>query len=261
MQVHLYDSAAQVGQAAAILIGAQLISKPNAVLGLATGSSPIPTYQELIRMHRAGVVDFSSAVSFNLDEYCRLPESHPCSYHDFMHQQLFAHVNFAQGNTHVPNGNAADLAAECARYDQAIAKAGGIDLQLLGIGHNGHIGFNEPTCSLASRTRVESLTESTRAANARFFDGDMAAVPTRCITQGIATIMTARHLVLLAFGPAKADAVAQLVEGPVSARWPATILQHHPHATVIVDEAAAAKLELADYYRKVYGDTPTWRAS
>ena len=241
MQVHLYDSAAQVGQAAAILIGAQLIGKPSSVLGLATGSSPIPTYQELIRMHRAGVVDFSSAVSFNLDEYCRLPESHPCSYHDFMHQQLFAHVNFTQGYTHVPNGNAPDLAAECARYDQAIAKAGGIDLQLLGIGHNGHIGFNEPSDQFVYGCHVVKLTQSTIEANRRFFDSE-ADVPREAISLGIGSIMNAKRVVLLATGYDKAEVVRRAIREDIDPATQASILRTHPNVTILLDRAAASKL-------------------
>ena len=261
MEIVIQQDQDLAGEAVAARIVEIFREKPDGVLGLATGSTPLPVYRALRRRFDAGDVSFAQARTFNLDEYVGLPVEHPESYRSVIRRELTDHLDLPAESVNTPDGNAADLDAAAAAYEQALRTAGGADRQLLGVGENGHIGFNEPTCSLASRTRVESLTESTRAANARFFDGDMAAVPTRCITQGIATIMTARHLVLLAFGPAKADAVAQLVEGPVSARWPATIHQHHPHATVIVDEAAAAKLELADYYREVYGDTPTWRAS
>ena len=187
MQVHLYDTAAQVGQAAAILIGAQLIGKPASVLGLATGSSPIQTYQELIRLHQTGVLDFSSAITFNLDEYCHLPIAHPCSYHHFMNTELFNHVNIAPDNAHVPDGNAMDLAAECSRYDRAIARAGGIDLQLLGIGRNGHIGFNEPSDQFVYGCHVVKLTQSTIEANRRFFDTE-ADVPREAVSLGVGSI-------------------------------------------------------------------------
>jgi glucosamine-6-phosphate deaminase len=159
----------------------------------------------------------------------------------------------------MPDGLAEDLPAACAAYEQAIADAGGVDLQILGIGTDGHIAFNEPGLSLASRTRIKTLTKQTREDNARFFGGSVDDVPRHCLTQGLATIMSARHLVLLASGRAKAEAVHQLVEGPISAMWPATIMQLHPHATVLVDDAAASRLQLADYYRQTYADKPEWQ--
>ena len=241
MQVHLYDSSAQVGQAAAILIGAQLIGKPGSVLGLATGSTPIPTYRELIRMHRAGAVDFSSSVSFNLDEYCRLPEQHPCSYHYFMRNEFFNHVNFAPSNTHMPNGNAVDLLAECARYDQAIAKAGGIDLQLLGIGRNGHIGFNEPSDQFVYGCHVVKLTPSTIQANRRFFDTE-ADVPREAISLGIGSIISAKRIVLLATGYDKAQAVCRAIREDIDPATQASILRTHPDVIFLLDRAAASKL-------------------
>ncbi len=242
MQVHLYDSAAQVGQAAATVIAAQLIAKPGSVLGLATGSTPIPTYRELIRLHREGVLDFSSATSFNLDEYCRLQENHPCSYHRFMREQLFDHVNFGPGSTHVPDGNAPDLAAECARYDQAIARAGGIDLQLLGIGRNGHIGFNEPSDQFVYGCHVVQLTRSTIEANRRFFDSE-ADVPREAVSLGVGSIMNARRVLLLATGYDKADAVRKAIREDIDPATQASILRTHSNVIFLLDRAAASRLD------------------
>lgn len=241
MQVHLFDSASQVGQAAAMLIGAQLLGKPNSVLGLATGSSPISTYQELIRLHCAGVLDFSSTITFNLDEYCRLPVEHPCSYHRFMKEQLFGHVNLRAENTHVPNGNAEDLSAECARYDQAIAKAGGIDLQLLGIGHNGHIGFNEPSDQFVYGCHVVRLTQSTLEANRRFFDSE-ADVPREAVSLGVGSIMNAKRVILIATGEDKAVVVRKAIQEDIDPETQASILRTHPNVLFLLDKAAAARL-------------------
>ena len=241
MQVHLYDSADQVGQAAAILIAAQLIGKPNAVLGLATGSSPIPTYRELIRLHRTGVLDFSSAVTFNLDEYCRLPVDHPCSYHRFMKDELFDHVNLRPENAHVPDGNAPDLSAACAQYDRAIAQAGGIDLQLLGIGRNGHIGFNEPSDQFVYGCHVVRLTQSTLEANRRFFDSE-ADVPREAVSLGIGSIMNARRVLLIATGDDKAAAVRRAIREDIDPATQASILRTHPNAIFLLDKAAASRL-------------------
>lgn len=241
MQVHLYDSAQQVGQAAAILMAAQLIGKPNAVLGLATGSSPIPAYQELIRLHQEGVLDFSSAITFNLDEYSRLPEDHPCSYHYFMREQLFAHVNLRPDNVHVPDGNAPDLAAECAAYDRAIARAGGIDLQLLGIGRNGHIGFNEPSEQFVYGCHVVKLTQSTIEANRRFFDRE-EDVPREAVSLGIGSIMNAKRVLLIATGEDKAAAVRHAIREDIDPETQASILRTHPNAVFLLDRAAASRL-------------------
>lgn len=241
MQVHLYDTAGQVGQAAAILIAAQLLGKPRSVLGLATGSSPIPTYQELIRLHCAGVLDFSSAVTFNLDEYCRLPVENPCSYHRFMKDELFDHINLRPENTHVPDGNAPDLAMECSRYDQAIAGAGGIDLQLLGIGRNGHIGFNEPSDQFVYGCHVVKLTQSTLEANRRFFDSE-DDVPREAVSLGVGSIMNARRVILVATGADKAGAVRKAIREDIDPATQASILRTHPNAIFLLDRAAAADL-------------------
>ncbi len=241
MQVHLYENEAQVGQAAALLIGSELLLKPNAVRGLATGSSPIPTYRELIRLHQAGVLDFSHATTFNLDEYCRIPEAHECSYHRFMREQLFDHVNLAMERTHVPDGNAADLHAECARYDAAIAAAGGIDLQLLGIGQNGHIGFNEPGDQFVYGCHVVSLTQSTIHANRRFFESE-ADVPRQAVSLGIGSIMNAKRVLLIATGENKAEAVRRSLHGDVDPEMQASILRTHPDVVFLLDKAAASLL-------------------
>ena len=233
-------------------------ANPEAVLGLATGSSPLAVYDELVRRHGEGL-SFARARAFMLDEYVGLPADHPERYRNVIEKEFASRVDLAPGAVQGPDGLAADLPAACAAYEASIADAGGVDLQILGIGTDGHIAFNEPGSSLASRTRIKTLTKQTREDNARFFGGSVDDVPRHCLTQGLATIMSARHLVLLASGRAKAEAVHQLVEGPISAMWPATIMQLHPHATVLVDDAAASRLQLADYYRQTYADKPDWQ--
>lgn len=233
-------------------------ANPEAVLGLATGSSPLAVYDELVRRHKEGL-SFARARAFMLDEYVGLPADHPERYRNVIEKEFASRVDLAPGAVQGPDGLAANLPAACAAYEASIADAGGVDLQILGIGTDGHIAFNEPGSSLASRTRIKTLTKQTREDNARFFGGSVDDVPRHCLTQGLATIMSARHLVLLASGRAKAEAVHQLVEGPISAMWPATIMQLHPHATVLVDDAAASRLQLADYYRQTYADKPDWQ--
>lgn len=238
----------------------RLVRRPEgAVLGLATGSSPSGLYDELVRRHAAGL-SFARARGFLLDEYVGLPPGHPQRYRTVIQRELVARVDLPTGAVVGPDGDASDLTAAAHAYDEAIAAAGGVDLQVLGIGTDGHLAFNEPGSSLASRTRVKTLTDRTRRDNARFFDGDVDAVPRHVLTQGIGTILEACHLVLLAEGESKAEAVRQMVEGPVSARWPATVLQLHPHVTVLVDEAAASRLELADHYRQTWSHKPTWQS-
>jgi glucosamine-6-phosphate deaminase len=204
-------------------------------------------------------VSFTGARGFALDEYVGLPPEHPESYRAVLQREIVGRVDFAPGAVQSPDGWASDLPAACAHYERAIDDAGGIDLQILGVGTDGHIGFNEPTSSLTSLTRVKTLTSVTRADNARFFGDDVDAVPTHVLTQGVGTIRRARHLVLLAWGEGKADAVAATVEGPVTSLVPSSALQLHPHATVVVDEAAASRLRLADYYRYVYAGKPDWQ--
>lgn len=234
-------------------------AKPDAVLGLATGSSPLGVYDELVQRHRAGEVSFAGVSAFLLDEYVGLAQDHPQRYRNVILTELVDRIDLDPARVHGPDGLAQDIPLACARYEQAIVDAGGVDLQLLGIGTDGHIGFNEPGSSLASRTRIKTLTGQTRVDNARFFDDDADQVPHHCLTQGLATISGARHIVLLAQGGGKAEAVHQMVEGPVSAMWPASILQHHPHVSVLLDEGAAARLQLGDYYRQAFQAKPEWQ--
>lgn len=243
---------------AANLIARLVRERPACVLGLATGGTPLRTYRELVRMHREEGLDFSRVTTFNLDEYVGLPPEHPQSYHSFMWEHLFGRINIAPARVHIPNGQARDVSGECERYEAAMAAAGGIDLQLLGIGTEGHIGFNEKSSSLASRTRIKTLTSQTRQDNARFF-GAAEAVPMHVITMGVGTIMEARRVLLLAFGEGKARAVAEAVEGPISAMNPASMLQMHRVAKAVLDEPAARELQLTDYYRWVYAHKPDWQ--
>ena len=233
------------------LIAARLQAQPSVVLGLATGGTMEAVYAKLIDCYRAGEISFAQSQSFNLDEYVGLPPDHPRSYWRYMREQLFDHVDFPKGATHLPRGDAADPEAEANAYEQAITAAGGIGLQLLGLGANGHIGFNEPTSSLASLTRIKTLTRSTRDANARYFDNP-AEVPRLAITMGIGTILNADEVVLLAYGEGKAEAAAAMIEGPLSAACPASALQLHRKATIVLDQAAASRLKLRDYYNEVH---------
>jgi glucosamine-6-phosphate deaminase len=259
MEVVILQDAKDIGVVAADAIGALLDREPAAVLGLATGSSPLAIYDELAARCDAGLVSFRQARGFTLDEYVGLPADHPQRYRNVIDTAFVSRVDFAAGAVRGPDGLAADIPAACAAYEDAIRKAGGVDLQILGIGTDGHIAFNEPGSSLASRTRIKTLTRQTRIDNARFFGGDVEAVPTHCLTQGLATIMEARHVILVATGRGKAEAIHHLVEGPVTAMWPASILQHHPHVTVLLDDAAARRLQLVDYYRETYLSKPDWQ--
>jgi glucosamine-6-phosphate deaminase len=259
MEVIIQDHAEAASESAARVVARLVREKPDAVLGLATGSTPLKLYQALIRIHREEGLDFSRVTTFNLDEYVGLEKDHPQSYHTFMWENLFSQINMAPENVHVPDGMTRDIPAFCEEYERRIEAAGGIDVQVLGIGSDGHVGFNEPTSSFASRTRIKTLTQQTVADNARFFEGDESRVPQHCITMGIGTIMDARRVILLAFGPGKAEAIAATVEGPVAAILPASILQHHAQAKLFLDEAAASKLRLGDYYRWVYEGKPEWQ--
>ncbi|MCV2396151.1 glucosamine-6-phosphate deaminase, partial [Actinotalea sp. M2MS4P-6] len=209
--------------------------------------------------HEAGV-SFAGARGFLLDEYVGLPAGHPEGYRAVIQREVVDHLDIPTEAVLGPDGSADDLPAACAAYEAAIAAAGGVDVQILGIGTDGHVAFNEPGSSLASRTRVKTLTEQTRRDNARFFDGDVDAVPRHVLTQGLGTILEARHLVLVASGRGKAEAVHQMVEGPVSAMWPGSVLQLHPHVSVLVDEAAASRLQLAAYYRETWRAKPAWQS-
>lgn len=243
MKVTITSGTDESARLAADTIEALLTRKPDAVLGLATGSTPRATYDELVRRHRAGRISFAQARAFTLDEYIGLPVDHSQRYRNVIQEVFTGRVDFAPGAVQGPDSLADDHQAAALAYERAIAQAGGVDLQILGIGTNGHIAFNEPGSSLSSRTRVSPLADQTRQANARFFDGDVEAVPRLCFTQGLGTIMEARQLLLVASGEHKAPAVRELVEGPVSVIWPATIMQRHPNVTVLLDEAAASFLE------------------
>ena len=242
----------QIGELVTDEIATLVGDKPNAVLGLATGSSPLRIYDAVAARVARGDFSLAHASAFTLDEYVGLAAGHPCGYRTVIEEDFVSRVDLPTEAVHGPDGSATDLDAACASYEEAIRRAGGVDLQILGIGTDGHIAFNEPGSSFASRTRPKTLTAQTRRDNARFFDGNIDAVPVHCLTQGLGTIMEARHVVLVATGQGKAEAVQHLVEGAVSAFWPGTILQHHPHVTVLLDEAAAAKLQLTEYYRHTY---------
>ena len=241
MQTHIFKTAHQVGQAAATLIAAQLLRKPDSILGLATGSSPIPTYRALAEMHQAGMLDFSRVTSFNLDEYVGIDPEHVCSYHRFMQDNLFSHVNIKPENVHIPDGNAADLQSAARAYDAAILAAGGIDLQLLGIGRNGHIGFNEPGEHFVYGCHKVELSASTIEANKRFFDS-AADVPRFAVSLGIGSIMQARQVLLIATGADKAEAIRRALKEDVSPMWQASILRTHPDVVFLLDEGAAQGL-------------------
>jgi glucosamine-6-phosphate deaminase len=259
MEVVVCASAREAGVLAADAIERLVGNDADAVLGLATGSSPLGVYDELARRVEAGTLSLSRARAFLLDEYVGLPTDHEQSYRSVIHRDLVSRVDLDPARVLGPDGTATDLVAECAAYEDAITAAGGVDLQLLGVGTDGHVAFNEPGSSLASRTRIKTLTHQTRRDNARFFGGDPDAVPRHCLTQGIGTILESRHLVLIASGRAKAEAVRQLAEGPVSASWPATALQLHPHVTVLVDPDAASLLERRDQYVETYEAKPGWQ--
>ncbi|MGQ1838148.1 glucosamine-6-phosphate deaminase [Kocuria turfanensis] len=250
MEVIVLPTAADVDMRAADVVAAQVSRRSDTVLGVATGSSPLGTYRELARRQHEGELDLTRISCFALDEYVGLPVGHPACYASVLERELARPFGLPKGRVRVPDGSRPDLERACCDYEEAIARSGGIDLQILGIGANGHIGFNEPTSSLSSRTRVKALSAQTRLDNARFFD-DPADVPTHCLTQGLDTILEARRVLLVAQGEHKADAVAAAVEGPVSAMCPASVLQFHRAVTVVVDEAAAAGLALTDYYRFV----------
>lgn len=258
MEIIIHQNSQSACEYAARMIEKLILKKPNAVLGLATGGTPVPVYQSLIEKHQKSGLDFSKVTSFNLDEYVGVAPDHETSYHRFMKENLFSKINISPEKTHIPDGLTKDVDAHCAEYEKQIIAAGGIDLQLLGIGAEGHIGFNEPSSSLQSRTRIKTLLERTREDNKRFF-APGEKVPHHAITMGIGTIMEARTVVLLAFGKSKAKAVAESVEGPISARMPASILQMHPKAVILLDEASASELEMKDYYQYVYAHKCDWQ--
>ena len=257
MEIVILPSAEAVCAAAAEEVARLVARKPDAALGLPTGATPRPLYAELARRHRDEGLSFARVTTFNLDEYAGIAPDHPGSFRHYMEEAFFRHVDVAPARAHVPDGRAADMTASCAAYEAAIAAVGGLDLVVLGLGADGHIAFNEPTSSLASRTRIKTLSAASRAANQASFGAD--PVPSHVVTMGIGTILDARRCVLLANGARKAKAVAAMAEGPVTSMVPASALQLHASATVLCDEAAAAHLALADYYREVQAKMPSWR--
>jgi len=248
MRVIIVKDYQEVSRRAAKVVANRMRKKPDLVLGLATGSTPVAIYTELIRIHKEEGLDFSRVRSFNLDEYCGLSPDHPQSYHYFMHDKLFNHINIRPENIYIPRGDVKNADTFCEWYEKKIKEEGGIDLQILGIGRDGHIGFNEPGSSLGSRTRIKTLTEETIEDNARFFE-KKEEVPRYAITMGLGTISEAKECLLLASGTNKAEAIQKCIEGPISAEITASLLQLHPRAMIIVDEKAAQNLKQKDYYR------------
>lgn len=250
MRVIICRDYKELSNRSASIISSMIRRKPDCVLGLATGGTPVGTYGELVRMQREEGLDFSKVTTFNLDEYLGLAPDHPQSYHHFMRHNLFDHVNADPSRVHIPNGLAKDLEKEGQGYERMIKKAGGIDLQLLGLGRDGHVGFNEPSSSLGSRTRVKTLAPETIRDNARFFGGP-EEVPRFALTMGVGTIMDARFILLLASGQGKSEALRATIEGPISAECTASVLQLHPRVTIIADEEAASRLRRREYYKYV----------
>jgi len=259
MEIIFQPDAAAATFLAARVIAREIRRKPNLVLGLATGRTMEAVYAHLARLHREEGLSFAACRTFNLDEYIGLSPDHPASYRQYMNRHLFSKVNLDPNRTHLPDGAAVDLEAECARYERCILECGGIDLQLLGIGRAGHIGFNEPMSALRSRTRDKTLTRTTIEQNAAMFGGDANKVPRRAITMGVGTILESKRCLLLATGYEKAGIIARALEGPITSRVTASALQLHPHCTVIVDNAAAATLEDTDYYRWIFQNEPEWQ--
>ncbi|MEE9602475.1 MAG: glucosamine-6-phosphate deaminase [Thermoguttaceae bacterium] len=255
MEAVVCRSYEELSRKAAFAVANVLNTKPNAVLGMATGSTPLGLYQELVRMHEEESLDFSQVTTFNLDEYVGLPVTHDQSYHYFMHENFFKKVNIPNSNIHIPSGTTSNYQAFCQWYEQRIKECGGIDVQILGIGSDGHIAFNEPTSSLASRTRLKTLAQQTINDNARFFD-KAEDVPIYGITMGVGTILEARKLVLVANGENKADAIAKAIEGPVTSMITASALQLHPDVDIFIDEAAASRLQMRDYYNWIQAKKP-----
>jgi len=258
MEILLRPQAAEASYRAARVIARLVREKPACVLGLATGRTPVLLYRELARLHREENLDFSRVTTFNLDEYVGLPASHPQSYRWFMEEEFFRYINIDRKNTNLPDGCASDLRQECRDYEKRISAAGGIDLQVLGLGSNGHIGFNEPTGSLGSRTWVKILSQQTMKDNSELFENS-ADVPRHCITMGIGTIMEARHCLVMAFGPKKSHAVAAMIEGPITSMCPASVLQFHPRTTIVLDEPAAAGLSNLEHYRWIEQNKLDWQ--
>lgn len=242
MHTVIHSSARDAADAVAWFLAECLAQSPDLVLGLPTGHTPVPMYRALVTLHKQARADFSRATTFNLDEFVGLSPDDPGSYHAFMRRHLFAHVNLHPERTHLPDGTTGHPRREAARYDAAIAAAGGLDIAVLGIGANGHIGFNEPADALTSGTNVVTLKSATRRGNADAFGGRMSRVPTRAISMGVGTILSARHVLLLATGAGKASIIRRALQGPITTRVPASLLQLHPRAVVVLDRAAASGL-------------------
>jgi len=258
MEIIIQPDSQQASLVAARIVGRLVKEKPHAVVGFATGNTPLYLYKNLVRMHREDGLDFSGLTTFNLDEYVGVPPVHPSSFHSYMWAHLFSQINIEKERVHIPDGLAADIPAVCRNYEQSIKSAGGIDIQIMGIGTNGHLGFNEPTSSFYSRTRIKTLTEETRLNNAAAFGGQ-DNVPLHVITMGLGTILDSRMCLLMAFGKKKAKAIALTVEGPLTSMVPGTVLQLHPRAVLILDKDAASELKMADYYTWVYDHKPEWQ--
>ncbi|HEY0827224.1 MAG TPA: glucosamine-6-phosphate deaminase [Bacilli bacterium] len=233
----IFENREQIQQEAAERVLAMLQEHPTAILGLATGSTPVGIYQEIVKLYTQGLISFKKATTFNLDEYIGLPETHPQSYHTYMKRNLFDHIDLPVEQAYIPNGNAPDLMEECLRYDELINKANQMDLQILGLGHNGHIGFNEPADSLTNGTHIVELREQTRLANARFFH-TLDEVPTHAITMGMGSILKAKSILLVVYGEEKAEVAFKALTGPIQTELPASLLQIHPNLTVLMDKEA-----------------------
>ena len=255
MEVIIQDGYEKISRQAAQIVAQTLTDKPDAVLGLATGSTPLGLYKEFIRMHKEEGLDFSQVTTFNLDEYVGLSREHSQSYHYFMHENLFQYINISEQNIHIPPGTTDNYPAFCKQYEERIVECGGIDLQVLGIGSDGHVAFNEPGSSLGSRTRVKTLTSQTIDDNARFFDS-ADEVPVYSVTMGVGTILEARKIILLANGASKAGAVAAAIEGPVTSMCTASALQMHPDTTFLIDHEAAGGLKMTEYYQWIQDKMP-----
>lgn len=255
MEIIIQDTYEEMSKAAAKAVAKVLNAKPNAVLGLATGSTPLLLYKELVRMHRQEGLDFSQVTTFNLDEYVGLGKDHPQSYHYFMYENLFKHINIPPQSVYIPSGTTDNYEAFCRWYERRIVECGGIDLQILGIGADGHIAFNEPSSSLGSRTRIKTLARQTIEDNARFFD-KIEDVPIYAITMGVGTILEARQILMVANGAHKAAAVAAAIEGPVTSMITASALQLHRDTAVYLDREAAKDLKMIDYYQWVQSKMP-----
>ncbi len=255
METIVKDTYPEISRAAARVVAKAMNTKPNAVLGLATGSTPLGLYKELVRMHKDEGLDFSQVTTFNLDEYVGLKQDHEQSYHYCMRENLFKHINVPKQNVHVPSGTTDNYEAFCNWYEQRISECGGIDLQVLGIGSDGHIAFNEPGSSLGSRTRIKTLAKQTIDDNARFFDS-AEEVPIYAITMGVGTILEAKKLILVANGQSKAEAVAAAIEGPVTSMITASALQLHADSMFFLDKEAAGGLKMLDYYQWIQDKMP-----